>query len=786
MKQRKKILISGIVQGVGFRPAVYRHAVKNNISGLVINTSSGVVIEAEGNSRDVENFIRAVENDAPPQARIDSLKIEDMAVSGGTSFVIGRSALRRTSASIVPSDLGMCAQCREDIFNSAGRRHFYPFTNCTNCGPRFTIVKNLPYDRPFTTMRDFTMCKACLAEYEDPADRRFHAQPNACLECGPQVEFHRENVTAHVFRKAPPTLPLPIEGGGRGGGEQLRENKISKGHEALKLCAQALNEGRIAAIQSLGGFHLACCASNKEAVIRLRKLKKRPHKPFAVMVSDMAQAEKLCLISDFEKSVLSSPRAPIIMLKKKDGCPQWPSDGLDTIGIMLAYTPLHAVLFRMLADSGFVSPLVMTSGNRADEPICRTREEAFERLSGIADVFLVHNREIHNRCDDSVVFAGKDKVYPVRRSRGYVPDSVRLAKSGPCVLGCGGLLKNTFCLTRSNEAFLSQYIGDLDEEKAQEFYLEALAGMKAFLEVSPEIIAHDLHPDYHSTRLALKMEGRKIGIQHHFAHVAGVMAEHNITGPVLGAALDGTGYGTDSTIWGCEFILAEGGNFNRLGHLKPFPLPGGDAAVYGIWRTALSCIKTFCPGYWDKYGMAGFNNIGSREAGVIERMIDGRINSPMTSSMGRLFDAAAFIAGIRKDVTYEAQAAMELESLCAGYPAQGYGFDIYEENGVLIADPGPVIKSMLLEKEAGKIRDISSKFHRSVADMACEMIFKLSKNTGIKQAVLSGGVFQNRIILEGTIAKLARSGFKVFTNEQTPANDGGISLGQAWIAMNSA
>ncbi|MFH1620414.1 MAG: carbamoyltransferase HypF, partial [bacterium] len=545
--ERKKILVNGIVQGVGFRPAVYRIALKNGIAGNVINTSAGVVIEAEGKPAAVRKFLRDLKEQKPPQSRIDSISVRPVPAKEGSGFVIEKSRDAGKASSIVPADLSLCAGCRKDIFDKSGRRWLYPFTNCTNCGPRFTIVRSLPYDRPLTTMSRFRMCPDCLAEYENPSDRRFHAQPNACPVCGPEIYLD--------------------EG----------KRRLS-GPEALKKASDELIKGKIASLQSLGGFHLACDAFNKAAVMKLRERKLRPHKPLAVMVRSIKQARKICFMNQDEADALSSQRAPIVMLKKKKNIPGWIAPGLADIGVMLPYTPLHEILFEMLSKAGFSGPLIMTSGNRIDEPICRSRDEAVERLSDIADLMLYHDREIHNRCDDSVAFVLDGTLHPVRRSRGFVPDCVKLAVSGETVLGCGADFKNTFCLTRGGEAFLSQHIGDLEDERAGKFYLEALARMKSFLGVTPAVVAHDLHPDYSSTSMASGFRGMKFPVQHHLAHIASVMAEHRLDEPVLGVALDGTGYGTDAAIWGSEFLKVDEKKWERLGHLKNFALPGGDAA----------------------------------------------------------------------------------------------------------------------------------------------------------------------------------------------------------------
>ena len=739
---------------MGFRPTVYRYAVENGLSGRVINTSSGVVIEVEGKNGQIKKFLDTLTAHPPPQSKIDKVLAEDIPPTGEKEFVIGKSLAENETASIVPADLAFCDGCRSDILRKSNRRYWYPFTNCTHCGPRFTIVERLPYDRPFTTMRRFAMCQECLAEYENPLDRRFHAQPNACPACGPNLEWNRKGQT-------------------------------KTGREALKAAVKAIRMGQIVAIQSLGGFHLACDASNAKAVRTLRTRKKRPHKPFAIMVSNLKQAEELCEFGKEEAKILRSPQAPIMMLRGKTRAPEGLAPGLRNLAVMLPYTPLHEILFAALNEKGFSSPLVMTSGNKKDEPICRTPDEARQNLSGIADAFLFHDRPIHNRCDDSVVFISKGAVHPVRRSRGYVPNAVRLAKEGPPILGCGADLKNAFCLTRRGEAFLSQHIGDMEEESARNFYLEAFSKMKSFLGVEPEIIAHDLHPDYHSTRIAGGLPGRKIGVQHHFAHIAGVLAEHRVSEPVLGAALDGTGYGTDGTIWGGEFMEVNGPNWKRLGHLKPFPLPGGDAAVLEIWRVALSCMKTFCPDAYRKKAKHPLQDISPKKLKTLERMMETGVNSPKTSSMGRLFDAVACLAGLRTEATYEAQAAMELESLCENRPRDFYRFELKQESGILFADPAPVLEGILMEKGPGRAKNISEKFHASVSDMVCRMLEKLSQKTGIRTVALSGGVFQNQVLLDWTVKDLSKTGLKVLINRQVPTNDGGISLGQAWAALQN-
>ncbi|MFA6582847.1 MAG: carbamoyltransferase HypF, partial [Elusimicrobiaceae bacterium] len=611
---RKKIKITGVVQGIGFRPFIYRIAAENNISGFIFNSSEGVFIEAEGSESSVAAFLSAIRTKAPPASVLNSVEEETVPARGESGFSIVKSRSGGDNSAVIPADLALCEKCGADIKNPASRRYRYPFTNCTDCGPRFTIVKALPYDRPLTVMDSFRMCSGCLAEYENPADRRFHAQPNACPACGPRAVF--------------------IAGGRR-----------TEGPDALTRCAKFLAGGKITAIKSLGGFHLACAAENSAAVAVLRARKNRPTKPFALMFESLAEVRKYCLASELEARALESSAAPGVTLKKRSGALDAVSPGLDTIAAMLPFTPLHAVLFDCLRAEGFAGPLVMTSANFRDEPVLYDDETLFDRLGGVFDGALTHNREIYNPCDDSIVYEVLGKIVPLRRARGYVPQAVRLAEAenAPAsVFAAGGFLKNTFCITRAAEAFVSQHIGNLDGLGAEGFYVSSYEKLKSLLNAEPSVFARDMHPGYETYYLAEKLAaGRKIvDIQHHHAHIASVMAEHKLAGPVAGAAFDGTGFGPDGTVWGAEFLICEGADYERVGSLKPVRLPGADAAVSAPWRSAMSWLES--------EGLPArelFKDIPRDELDTVSAMLKSGFNSPLCSSMGRLFDAAAFFCG---------------------------------------------------------------------------------------------------------------------------------------------
>jgi hydrogenase maturation protein HypF len=757
---RKRILIKGVVQGVGFRPHVYRLAVARRLSGWVKNDASGVTIEAQGAAENVKLFINELVSRKPAAAAIDSLRSSDITRAADTDFTIIKSGGNIKAEARIPADLALCPDCRRELSNPSDRRYLYPFTNCTKCGPRFTIVKNIPYDRPLTTMKGFKMCPGCLAEYRDPLNRRFHAQPNACPVCGPSLSARYKG-------------------------------RMIRGLAALELAAELLAKGKIVALQSLGGFHLACDASNRKSILKLRRFKDRPAKPFAVMTESAAEAGKLCFVSIAERKILESISAPVVMLrKKKTGVLAQAAPGLAALGVMTAYTPLHAALFRLLRGAGFKSPLVMTSGNRRDEPIAKDLAGAEEAFGAAADLIVCHDREIHNRADDSVGFYADGAFRLVRRARGYVPDAVRLGGwaagqlGGQTVLGCGADLKTAFCLTRGAAAFLSQHIGDQSEYANQKFYVETIVKMKALLRVSPGVIAHDLHPDYHSSNYGRSLKGAKVPVQHHVAHVLSAAAEHSINRPFIGVAWDGTGYGTDGKIWGSEFFVVKGNTWRRAAHLKYFPLPGGDAAARHIWRSALSLLMNTLGPAWR--GEAGrlFRGLDRKTVEAVERMTAKGVNAPLTSSMGRLFDAVSFIAGLGPEATYEGQGPMELESLCVKPSARPYSFDISRQDGVFLIDPAKVLAAALRERGAARARHISERFHAGLAGMLADTVLAISRGSGIKTVVLSGGVFQNRTLLECGMKSLRQKGFTVFANEKVPANDGGIALGQVYYALN--
>jgi len=750
---RKKILVKGVVQGVGFRPHVYKLAAEYSLAGWVKNDASGVTIEAEGPGPAVEAFIKAVSARRPAAARVDSVVSRAVVPAGDKEFVITKSGGKVPASAIIPADLALCADCRGELLDKGDRRYLYPFTNCTNCGPRFTIVKSVPYDRPYTTMAGFKMCPDCLREYGDPLNRRFHAQPNACPVCGPSVK---------------------LESGG----------KTCAGPAALEKTAELLLAGKIGALQSLGGFHLACRADRPAAIKRLRAAKRRPHKPFAVMVPSLAAAKKLCFVSAAEAAALVSPEAPVVMLGRRSKNMGEPAPGLSRLGVMLPYTPLHAALFALLAKKGFSGPLVMTSGNFRDEPICKDGPDVRARLRGVAAFSLSHDRPIHNRCDDSVVYEAAGELRLARRARGYAPSAVKLPAGGASVLACGADLKNTFCLTRGAEAFLSQHIGDLSEPLNQGFFKETLANYRRLLKISPSLTAHDLHPDYASSAIARALPGKKLAVQHHAAHALSVAAEYGLRKPFLGVAFDGTGYGTDGRIWGSEFLVFKGRRWSRAGHLEYFPLPGGDIGALEIWRPALALVKAaYGPG-WRGQAAGLFKAVPAAKLHTVERMIDSGVNSPQTCSMGRLFDAFSFIAGIRAEATYEAQGPMELESLLSGRRAAPYAFALRGGEGDLRVDPSPAVRAAARDRLAGKAPAyISARFHAGIIAAAAAAASSIAKSAGLDTVCLSGGVFQNRALLEGLTGALAAGGFKVYSNRQVPANDGGLSLGQAWYAL---
>ena len=746
MPRRWRIRVYGVVQGVGFRPFVYALAERFGVSGYVRNAPEGVEVEAEGEDGKLEAFLRALKEEAPPLSQVEWVEVEELSPLGTKGFVIRRSEGEGERKVLVPPDVATCPDCLREMFDPSDRRYRYPFTNCTRCGPRYTIILSLPYDRPNTTMRKFRMCPECRREYEDPSDRRFHAQPIACPECGPKL--------------------LLTDGQGK-----------PLGRDPISEAARMLLEGRIVAIKGLGGFHLACDATDEEVVRRLRERKGREGKPLAVMVRDLSIARKLAEVGEEEGRLLTSPRAPIVLLKKKGGLAEGISPGLSTYGLLLPYTPLHHLLLREVGR-----PLVMTSGNISGEPICRRNEEALEKLGGVADYFLLHDRDIHARCDDSVVrvVAGREVV--LRRSRGYVPEPIVLPARSPVpILACGGFLKNSFCLVRGDRAFLGPHVGDMEGPDVVRAFEEGVENMKRIFGIHPEAFAHDLHPDYPTTRYASEQEGEKVPVQHHHAHIASVMAEGGLEGPVIGVALDGTGYGEDGTVWGGEFLLAEKGRYRRVGHIAYVRMPGGEMAVREPWRMALAHLyRVFGEDVFD-WELPFLRYVEDRKLFV--RMLESGLASPLTSSAGRLFDAVSAVLGVHPGpVSYEGQAAMELEAV-AEDAEESYRFEVIKERDMWVVEPEPFWRALLEDLKKGtSAPSASGKFHRGLAEAVVEVCEKLREETGVRDVVLSGGVFQNVRLLEATLRLLEERGFGVHTNSRVPPNDGGICLGQALVA----
>jgi len=761
---RRQIHIRGIVQGVGFRPFVYNLAQGLGLHGYVLNSSAGVTIEIEGDCGELDRFVNRLGSEAPPLAHIEDVAVTRLEPVGYSGFVIRDSRDEPGKLAPVSPDISTCDECLRDFRSPENRRHGYPFTNCTNCGPRYTITRKVPYDRPLTTMACFAMCERCLAEYGDPRDRRFHAQPNACPDCGPSLAL----AAAEDLNGLPNFLPA---------GESLA---------AIREVRRLLRQGKIVAIKGLGGFHLACDPMNDAAVQMLRERKKRSDKPFALMLPDLATAERFCVVSEAERRALMSPRRPIVILQRRPDAPLSASlaPGNNTVGIMLPYTPLHFLLFSESQDGPpEFSALVMTSGNLSEEPIVTANREAVARLGRIADAFLFHNRDIHTRVDDSVVRVFDDKERVLRRSRGYAPYPVNLHFPVGEILACGAELKNTFCLTKEQHAFLSQHIGDLENYETLMFFEETLERMKDLFRIAPRAVAYDLHPLYLSTKLALAMTGvEKIGVQHHHAHIASCMAENGIEDKAIGVAFDGTGYGTDGKIWGGEFLVADFRGFARRAHFRYIPLAGGDTAVREPWRIGLSYLLDTFGARAESLDLPLWRRIAPKKLSTVRSMIERRINSIETSACGRLFDAVASIVGVRDEVNFEAQAAIELEMSAAAGVEAVYPFDIVDGEAWQI-DMRPAIEAIVRDVlTARPIGYISAVFHNTVAALVVEVCRRLRAGEGIGRVCLSGGTFQNKYLLERTVSGLRAQGFEVFLHALVPPNDGGIALGQAVIA----
>lgn len=788
---RVRIEITGIVQGVGFRPFVYNLARSMGICGFVLNNPRGVTIEAEG--EDIDGFIRGLKTSAPPLARIEEIKASKLLPAGYKNFEIKESLAEGNISTHISPDIAICKDCLKELLDPSDRRYLYPFINCTNCGPRYSIVLNIPYDRHNTTMSPFRLCKRCEEEYHNPSNRRFHAQPNACPECGPRVW-------------------LKISG------KRLTDtDAILTDTDAIRKAVELLKDGAIVAIKGLGGFHLACDATNDSSVKKLREGKRKSNKPFAIMAGDISSVRTICEVGKDDEELLESPKRPIVIMEKKAGNPV--SDAVspwnNTLGVMLPYTPLHYLLFYypLTHNSSLIThhcfdALVMTSGNLSEEPIVTHNREALKKLTSIADAFLLHNRDIYMRVDDSVIWGQKSNVGAalsgcpvrgqeerqsmiIRRARGYVPSPIDLGNSVPQVFAAGGELKTTLCLTKGRHAILSQHIGDMENKEAIEFYRETFNNLMNTFKVEPEMVAHDLHPNFWTTGFAREIHSSLslppsaiIQVQHHHAHIASCMAEHGLRGKVIGIALDGTGYGVDGKVWGGEFLIADERESARFAHLDYVPMPGGDRAIKAPFRMALSYLYhavrdeafNFCPSF--------FTRFDPRILETLINMIKGGINSPLTSSCGRLFDAVSSILGIKDVITFEGEAAIAME-MVASHDAEGsYGFEIKGVNPCLI-DVTPMIRYVVEDmKKRKNIADIAGRFHNTLVEIILEVSRMARRKASIKRVVLSGGCFHNALLLRKAASRLESVGFDVFTHRIVPPNDGGISLGQALVATS--
>jgi hydrogenase maturation protein HypF len=822
---RTAVRVEGIVQGVGFRPFVYALATRLGLGGLVGNDVDGVFAEVEGSPAAVAEFLRALQQDAPPLARVERVTATTMRTAGTPSFEIVASDPTGRRRTLIAADAATCDDCLRELADPADRRFRYPFINCTNCGPRFTIVRDVPYDRPLTTMAGFAMCERCAAEYHDPGDRRFHAQPTCCPACGPRLTLRdlsgKPLGSVTSAGKGQPGDDL-VAGPALAGSPGAARREAAQPGSPLAAAAAMLRQGQILAVKGLGGYHLAADAANEEAVAALRARKHREDKPFAIMAASVAAARQLCDVDDAAANLLRSPARPIVLL------PRYPeaevaaavAPGNRQLGIMLPYTPLHHLLLAAVGRA-----LVLTSGNVSDEPIAYRDADALDRLSGIADAFLVHDRAIHVRTDDSVARVVRNRPVLVRRSRGYVPEPVRVSGGfRRPVLACGAELKNTFCLGGGNRAFISHHIGDLENAETLRSFTEGIGHFTRLFDITPQVVAYDLHPEYLSTKYALDLpDVELIGVQHHHAHIASCLADNDLAGsgtggPVIGVAFDGTGYGLDGTIWGGEFLIATASDFRRVGHLAPVPMPGGAAAIRQPWRMAAAYLDGLASegvaspdGSRAGGSVAGLEvadlDVARRNAArwdTIVAMARRQFNAPLTSSAGRLFDAAAAILGVRDEIAYEGQAAIELEQLADPSETTAYHVSIKAAGGgggkragdgvttdlagmppasPFRASGTDLIGAVTADLTSGVPREIiAARFHNGIAALIVDACILLRERHALNRVALSGGVFQNLMLLSKTVNCLESSGFTVLTHSRVPCNDGGISLGQAVIA----
>ncbi|GMU91664.1 MAG: carbamoyltransferase [Candidatus Hydrogenedentota bacterium] len=750
---RKRILVQGAVQGIGFRPFVYRLARELELAGQVCNSPEGVVIDAEGNPANLKRLLERLDTERPPLCRIDRVVTVDLFPAGFSEFVIGPSDPEGDKVTCVLPDIAVCEECLREMRDPKDRRYRYPFTNCTHCGPRFSIVESLPYDRPNTSMKRFSMCAQCRDEYEDPANRRFHAQPIACPRCGPRLMLW-----------------------------DASGNERAAHHEAVQAAAAWIRDGRIVAVKGLGGFHLVVDARNAGAIDTLRRRKHREEKPFALMYPNLESVRGDCQVSQLESELLLSPEAPIVLLRRRNDS-RHVADNVaptsPTLGAMLPYTPLHHLL---LEELGF--PIVATSGNLSEEPICIDETEALVRLKGIADGYLVHDRPIVRHVDDSIarVVGGREMV--LRRARGYAPLPIIYGGDGPAVTAFGGHLKNTVAVSKGSRVFLSQHIGDLETTRAFEAFVRASTDLETLYDASPVCVACDLHDDYLSTKHAPSRLLPVVRVQHHYAHALACMAEHQIEGPVLAVSWDGTGLGADGTIWGGEFLIADRSEFVRAAHLRPFPLPGGEQAVKEPRRSALAILMAVYGNLEEMGFVPTVRAFTGTELRTLRTMVDRNVNAPLTSSAGRLFDAVASIIGICQRTTFEGQAAMALEGLAAqaGNGGRDYEVAIDDDRTQQVLDWAPLIRAVVRDLAAGvSPAQISAGFHGALA----KCILHVALRAGLRDVVLTGGCFQNAVLTEGAIASLREHRFQPHWHRFAPPNDGGIALGQAVFASRS-
>lgn len=784
--KRLHIHVTGIVQGVGFRPFVYNLANQLSLKGWVLNSSEGVHIEVEGRPEDVDVFVKYLIEKKPPRAEIREIAVKELEPVFYSGFEIKESSRKEREFVLVSPDIATCPECLKELFDPSDRRHRYPFINCTNCGPRFTIIEDIPYDRPNTTMKKFIMCPDCKAEYEDPSNRRFHAQPNACPECGPHLMFVAKksvfeelNITGKKVSELPDEVLSDFEI------DTCKNFLFTEREDALQAAEMLLKKGKILALKGLGGFHLACLARDRKAVDTLRKRKKRPSKAFAVMFKNSEEAKKAVVLNEEAEKILNSPEAPIVLARKKE--PEVLADnvapGLSDYGVMLPSTPLHHLLLNDIGE-----PLVMTSGNLSEEPIAKDNLEALERLKNIADGFLIHNRPIHSRYDDSVLNAVSEP-FVIRRARSMAPYPLTFRfKDVPPLFGAGPELKCTFTLTREDYAFVSQHIGDLEDELTFKCYVETFELYKRLFRIEPEVFSCDLHPDYLSTRFAEEIsESRPLfKVQHHFAHVASVIGEHEINEPVAGFAFDGTGYGADGTVWGGEIIIADGSQYTRVGSLALFPLPTGEGAIKKPYRVAAGILSALDEEIARK--------IAGQEYEILKKMIETGRNSIQSSSFGRLFDAVAVIVGVGREATYEGELAMKLEALTKrvsvsqslNYGFYNFGLAKKGRNGLLEIDWSPLVEEIVVDVKNGILKEVvSCKFHNTVAKIIETVAEELSKDLGIRSFAFSGGVFQNALLNDLVKFMLSKSDCKLYFHKSLPPNDGCISFGQVVFAAQN-